>query len=210
MKFFVETANTGEIKKAKSMGMLDGVSTNRTLVAREDGKYEEILGKICQTVDGPVNVQVTSLDGKGMLEEARRVAAIHENMVVEIPMSMAGLKATRTLAQEGIRINASLIFSPLQALMAAKAGAAFVSVLVGAIDDVSQEGLLLVEQIVQIYSNYAFDTEIIVANVRNPLHVLDSAVIGADIAAIPFSALAKLAAHPLTDRGVQVLRKSNR
>ena len=203
MKFFIDTANINEIKEAHSMGMVDGVTTNPSLIAKEGGDFKEIIQEICAVVDGPISAEVISLDAEGMLKEARDLAGIHANIVVKIPMTVDGLKATRQLTQEEIKTNVTLVFSPLQALMAAKAGATFVSPFVGRLDDLSQEGLLLVEQIVEIYSNYAFDTEIIVASVRNPLHVLDSALIGAEIATIPFDVLAKLAAHPLTDKGIK-------
>jgi transaldolase len=203
MKFFIDTANINEIKEAHSMGMVDGVTTNPSLIAKEGRDFKEIIQEICAIVDGPISAEVISLDAEGMLKEARDLAGIHANIVVKIPMTVDGLKATRQLTQEEIKTNVTLVFSPLQALMAAKAGATFVSPFVGRLDDLSQEGLLLVEQIVEIYSNYAFDTEIIVASVRNPLHVLDSALIGADIATIPFDVLAKLAAHPLTDKGIK-------
>jgi len=204
MKFFIDTANINEIKEAHSMGMVDGVTTNPSLIAKEGRDFKEIIEEICAVVDGPISAEVISLDAEGMIKEARDLAGIHANIVVKIPMTVDGLKATRQLTQEEIKTNVTLVFSPLQALMAAKAGATFVSPFVGRLDDLSQEGLLLVEQIVEIYSNYAFDTEIIVASVRNPLHVLDSALIGADIATIPFDVLAKLAAHPLTDKGIKV------
>jgi len=203
MKFFIDTANIDEIKEAHSMGMVDGVTTNPSLIAKEGRDFKEIIQEICAVVDGPISAEVISLDAEGMLKEARDLAGIHANIVVKVPMTVDGLKATRQLTQEEIKTNVTLVFSPLQALMAAKAGATFVSPFVGRLDDLSQEGLLLVEQIVEIYSNYAFDTEIIVASVRNPLHVLDSALIGADIATIPFDVLAKLAAHPLTDKGIK-------
>lgn len=203
MKFFIDTANINEIKEAHSMGMVDGVTTNPSLIAKEGRDFKEIIQEICAVVDGPISAEVISLDAEGMVKEARDLAAIHENIVVKIPMTVDGLKATRQLTEEEIKTNVTLVFSPLQALMAAKAGAAFVSPFIGRLDDLSQEGILLVEQIVEIYSNYAFDTEIIVASVRNPLHVLDSALIGADIATIPFDVLAKLAAHPLTDKGIK-------
>jgi len=203
MKFFIDTANIDEIKDAHSMGMVDGVTTNPSLIAKEGRDFEEIIKEICEIVDGPISAEVISLDTEGMLKEARHLAAIHENIVVKIPMTVDGLKATRQLAEENIKTNVTLVFSPLQALMAAKAGASFVSPFVGRLDDLSQEGLVLVEQIVEIYSNYAYDTEIIVASVRNPLHVLDSAIIGADIATIPYNVLARLAAHPLTDKGIK-------
>ena len=203
MKFFIDTANIDEIKEAHSMGMVDGVTTNPSLIAKEGRDFEEIIKEICEIVDGPISAEVISLDTEGMLKEARHLAKIHNNIVVKIPMTVDGLKATRRLTEEEIKTNVTLVFSPLQALMAAKAGATYVSPFVGRLDDVSQEGLLLVEQIVEIYSNYAFDTEIIVASVRNPLHVLDSALIGADIATIPFNVLGKLAAHPLTEKGLK-------
>lgn len=203
MKFFIDTANINEIKEAHSMGMVDGVTTNPSLIAKEGRDFKEIIQEICAVVDGPISAEVISLDTEGMIKEARDLAGIHANIVVKIPMTVDGLKATRQLTQEEIKTNVTLVFSPLQALMAAKAGATFVSPFVGRLDDLSQEGLLLVEQIVEIYSNYAFDTEIIVASVRSPLHVLDSALIGADIATIPFDVLAKLAAHPLTDKGIK-------
>jgi len=203
MKFFIDTANIDEIKEAHSMGMVDGVTTNPSLIAKEGRDFEEIIGDICEIVDGPISAEVISIDAEGMIKEARQLAKIHENIVVKIPMTVDGLKATRRLAEEGIKTNVTLVFSPLQALMAAKAGATFVSPFIGRLDDLSQEGLLLVEQIVEIYSNYAFDTEIIVASIRNPLHVLESALMGADIATIPFDVLAKLAAHPMTDKGLK-------
>ncbi len=203
MKFFIDTANIDEIKEAHSMGMVDGVTTNPSLIAKEGRDFEEIIRDICAIVDGPVSAEVISIDADGMLKEARQLSKIHENIVVKVPMTVDGLKATRRLAEEGIKTNVTLVFSPLQALMTAKAGATFVSPFIGRLDDLSQEGLLLVEQIVEIYSNYAFDTEIIVASIRNPLHVLESALMGADIATIPFNVLAKLAAHPMTDKGLK-------
>jgi transaldolase len=203
MKFFIDTANIDEIKEANSMGMVDGVTTNPTLVAKEGSEFEPLIKEICEIVDGPVNAEVISTDAEGMLAEAHKLAKIADNIVVKIPMTVDGLKAVRKLAGEGIKTNVTLIFSPLQALMAAKAGAAYVSPFVGRLDDLSQDGLLLAEQIVEIYSNYAYDTEIIVASVRNPLHVLESALMGADIATIPFKVLAALAAHPMTDKGLK-------
>jgi transaldolase len=203
MKFFIDTANIDEIREAHSMGMVDGVTTNPSLIAKEGRDFEDIIKEICQIVDGPISAEVISTDTEGMIKEARDLAKIHDNIVVKIPMIVDGLKATRRLAEEGIKTNVTLAFSPLQALMAAKAGATYISPFIGRLDDLSQEGLLLVEQIVEIYSNYAFDTEIIVASIRNPLHVLESALMGADIATIPFSVLAKLAAHPMTDKGLK-------
>lgn len=203
MKFFIDTANIDEIKEALSMGMVDGVTTNPTLIAKEARPFQEIITEICKIVNGPISAEVISTDHYGMVKEARELATLHKNIVVKIPMTTDGLKATRKLSDEGIRTNVTLVFSPLQALMAAKAGAAFVSPFVGRLDDISQDGLVLVEQIAEIYSNYAFDTEIIVASVRNPLHVLEAALLGADIATIPFNVLSKLAAHPLTDKGLK-------
>ncbi|MCF8078893.1 MAG: fructose-6-phosphate aldolase [Desulfobacterales bacterium] len=203
MKFFIDTANLDEIREANSMGMVDGVTTNPSLIAKEGGNFEQIISQICEIVDGPVSAEVISTEHEKMVEEARKLAAIHENIVVKIPMLVDGLKAVRQLTEEGIKTNVTLIFSPLQALMAAKAGATYVSPFVGRLDDLSQEGMVLVEQLVEIYSNYAYETEIIVASVRNPLHVLDAAVMGADIATIPFGVLKKLAAHPMTDKGLK-------
>ena len=203
MKFFIDTADIEEIKEAHRMGMADGVTTNPSLIAKEGRDFEEIIRDICAIVDGPISAEVIAVDTEGMVKEARHLAKIHENIVIKVPMTVDGLKATRMLAEENIKTNVTLVFSPLQALMAAKAGATFVSPFVGRLDDLSQDGLLLVEQIVEIYSNYAYDTEVIVASVRNPLHVLESALMGADIATIPFGVLKKFAAHPLTDKGLK-------
>lgn len=202
MKFFIDTANIDEIREAHSMGMVDGVTTNPSLIAKEGRKFEELIGEICEIVDGPISAEVIALDADGMVSEARELAKIHKNIVIKIPMTVDGLKATRTLAGEGIKTNVTLVFSPLQALMAAKAGATYVSPFVGRLDDFSQEGMDLVDQIVQIYENYGYDTEVIVASIRNPVHVLESALMGAHVATIPFSVLSKLAAHPLTDKGI--------
>ncbi|MEA3279332.1 MAG: fructose-6-phosphate aldolase [Thermodesulfobacteriota bacterium] len=203
MKFFIDTANIDEIKEAHSMGMVDGVTTNPSLIAKEGRDFEEIIKEICEIVDGPISAEVISLDTEGMVKEARHLATINDNIVVKIPMTIDGIKATRKLSIEGIKTNVTLVFSPLQALMAAKAGATYVSPFIGRLDDLASEGMLLIEQLVDIYSNYAFDTEIIVASIRNPIHVLDAALIGADIATIPFNVLAKFAAHPMTDKGLK-------
>ena len=203
MKFFIDTANIEEIKEANAMGMVDGVTTNPSLIAKEGRDFKEIITEICEIVDGPISAEVISLDTEGMVSEARDLAKIHSNIVVKIPMTVEGLKAVRILDADEIKTNVTLIFSPLQALMAAKAGATYVSPFVGRLDDLSQEGMLLVEQIVDIYGNYGFETEVIVASIRNPLHVLDSALIGADIATIPFNVLKKLASHVLTDKGIK-------
>jgi len=207
MKFFIDTANIEEIKEANAMGMVDGVTTNPSLIAKEGGDFKEIITEICNIVDGPISAEVIGLETDGMVSEARDLARIHDNIVVKIPMTVDGLKAVRLLSNEGIKTNVTLVFSPLQALMAAKAGATFVSPFVGRLDDLSQEGMLVVEQIVEMYSNYAYDTEIIVASVRNPLHVLEAALMGADIATIPFAVLSKLASHPLTDKGIDAFLK---
>lgn len=203
MKFFIDTANVDEIREAHAMGMVDGVTTNPSLIAKEGRVFETVIREICEIVDGPISAEVISLNEDGMVNEARELAKIHKNIVIKIPMTVDGLKATRKLSQEGIKTNVTLIFSPLQALMAAKAGATYVSPFVGRLDDLSQDGMQLVEQIVEIYNNYGFETEVIVASIRHPLHVLQSAMIGADIATIPFNVLAKLAAHPLTDKGIR-------
>ena len=203
MKFFIDTANVDEIREAHEMGMVDGVTTNPSLIAKEGRVFETVIKEICEIVDGPISAEVISLEADGMVAEARELAKIHKNIVIKVPMTVEGLKATRRLSQENIKTNVTLVFSPLQALMAAKAGASYVSPFVGRLDDVSHDGMQLIEQIVDIFNNYAFDTEVIVASVRNPLHVLDSALAGADIATIPFSVLKKLAAHPLTDKGIK-------
>ncbi len=203
MKFFIDTANIEEIKDANSMGMVDGVTTNPSLVAKEGRDFEELIIEICEIVDGPVSAEVISLDTEGMVKEARHLATLHDNIVVKIPITVNGIKATCKLSEEGIKINVTLVFSPLQALMAAKAGATYVSPFIGRLDDLSNEGMVLVDQILEIYGNYAFDTEIIVASIRNPIHVLDAALIGADIATIPYNVLAKFASHPLTDKGIK-------
>lgn len=203
MKFFIDTANVDEIREANEMGMVDGVTTNPSLIAKEGRDFKEIINEICRIVDGPISAEAVSLDSEGMIAEARDLAKIHKNIVVKIPMTIEGMKAVRTLADEGIKTNVTLVFSPLQALMAAKAGASYVSPFVGRLDDLSQEGMDVVDQIVTIYDNYGYQTEVIVASIRNPLHVLETGLIGADIATIPFSVLKKLAAHPMTDKGIQ-------
>ena len=183
--------------------MMPTLVTNPSLIAKEGREFEAIIRDICEIVDGPISAEVVSLDTEGMVKEARHLSGIHPNIVVKIPMTIDGIKATRQLSEAGIKTNVTLVFSPLQALMAAKAGATYVSPFVGRMDDIAQDGLLVVEQVLDIYNNYAFDTEVIVASVRNPLHVLDAALMGADIATIPFSVLGRFAAHPLTDRGIK-------
>jgi transaldolase len=202
MKFFIDTANTEEIRKANEMGMADGVTTNPTLVSREGREFKELIKEICDIVDGPVSAEVVSLDTDGMVREARELAKIADNIVVKIPLIEKGLKAVRILDQEGIDTNVTLCFSAVQALMAAKAGAAYISPFVGRLDDIGKRGMELVEEIAMIYENYDFKTEIIVASIRNPIHVLDAALIGADIATIPFKVIQQLIKHPLTDIGL--------
>jgi len=202
MKFFIDTADVDEIRDAHAMGMVDGVTTNPTLIAKSGRDFREVVTEICDIVDGPVSAEAVSLDTAGMIAEARDLAKIHKNIVVKIPMTVDGLKAVGVLSAEGIATNVTLIFSSLQALMAAKAGATYVSPFVGRLDDLSSDGMEIVEQIVTIYDNYGFQTEIIVASVRNPIHVLESALLGADIATIPYDVIKKLASHPLTDKGI--------
>ncbi|MFC1837162.1 fructose-6-phosphate aldolase [Thermodesulfobacteriota bacterium] len=203
MKFFIDTANIDEIKKGVALGMVDGVTTNPSLIAKEDKPFEELLQEICTLVDGPVNGEVVSLDAEGMVEEGRKLAAFHANMVVKIPMTTEGLKAVKILSSENIKTNVTLIFSSMQALMAAKAGASYVSPFVGRLDDISQVGMDLVSDIMNIYSNYGYEAEIIVASIRNPIHVVEAALIGADIATIPLKVIDQLAKHPLTDIGME-------
>lgn len=202
MKFFIDTANILEIKEGLSLGMVDGVTTNPSLVAREKKDFDTVIREILEVVSGPVSLEVISLEAQGMLKEGRKLAKLGDNVVIKVPMTTEGLKATRIFAEEGIRVNQTLVFSPLQALMAAKAGAAYVSPFVGRLDDVSQRGMELVDQIITIYANYGYETEIIVASVRHPMHVLEAALMGADIATIPFKVIDQLARHPLTDKGI--------
>jgi transaldolase len=203
MKFFIDTANIEEIKKASELGMVDGVTTNPSLVAKEGREFKGLIKEICDIVEGPVNAEVVSLDAEGMAKEARDLAKLADNIVVKIPLIEEGLKAVKVLDQEGIRTNVTLCFSPVQALMAAKAGASYISPFVGRLDDISHVGMDLVEQIVTIYENYGYETEVIVASVRNPIHVLDAALMGADIATIPFKVIQQLIRHPLTDIGLE-------
>ncbi len=207
MKFFIDTANLDEIREAKELGIIDGVTTNPSLVAKEGCKnredFKKLIHEICEVVQGPVSAEVVSIDVEGMVKEARELGEIHEHVVVKIPMITDGLKATRQLAEEGIKINVTLVFSPLQALLAAKAGATYVSPFVGRLDDISHTGMELVAQILEIYQNYIFETELLVASIRNPLHVLEAALMGADVATIPFKVISQLAKHPLTDIGIK-------
>jgi transaldolase len=203
MKFFIDSANIKEIKEALSLGMCDGVTTNPSLVAKEKRPFDEVVKEILEAVPGPVSLEVVSLDAAGMVAEAKKLVALGGNVVIKVPLTTEGLKATKVLSGEGIDVNQTLVFSPVQALMAAKAGAAYVSPFVGRLDDVAQKGMDLVEQILSIFDNYGFSTEVIVASVRHPMHVLEAAMLGADIATIPFSVIAQLAKHPLTDAGIE-------
>ncbi len=203
MKFFIDTANVAEIKKGLEMGMVDGVTTNPSLIAKENRPFEEIIAEICNLVAGPVSAEVVSLDKDGMVAEARELVKIADNIVIKIPMTSEGLMAVKQLAAEGIKTNVTLVFSCAQALLAAKAGATFVSPFVGRLDDIGVQGMDLIGDIVAVYDNYGYQTEIIVASVRSPQHVTDSALLGADIATIPFKVITQLSRHPLTDKGME-------
>ncbi|MDR3553797.1 MAG: fructose-6-phosphate aldolase [Syntrophobacteraceae bacterium] len=211
MKFFIDTANLDEIRNAHNLGVLDGVTTNPSLIAREglSGRkaFKDHILKICEIVGGPVSAESVSEDTDGMLVEARELAAIDQNVVVKIPMTTEGLRAVKILSEEGIHTNVTLVFSSLQALLAAKAGATYVSPFVGRLDDISHNGMSLVGEILEIFSNYLFETEVIVASIRNPLHVLEAARLGADIATIPYKVIEQLARHPLTDQGIEQFSK---
>ncbi len=207
MKFFIDTANLSEIREAHSLGVLDGVTTNPTLIARENistrSAFEKHIKTICEIVEGPVSAECVSSSAEELIAEARTLAAIDPHVVVKIPMTTDGMKAVHRLSEEGIKTNVTLVFSPLQGLMAAKAGATYVSPFVGRLDDISHEGMQVVEELLDVFSNYLFETEIIVASIRNPLHVLAAAKLGADIATIPFKVIDQLARHPLTDAGIR-------
>lgn len=202
MKFFIDTADVKEIREANALGVLDGVTTNPSLVAKSGRKFMEVLKEITEIVDGPISAEVVALDHEGMIREAEELAAVHANIVVKIPMTPEGLKAVKTLTAKGIKTNVTLIFTPLQALLAAKAGATYVSPFVGRLDDISQDGMEIIEQIRTIFDNYGYTSEIIVASIRNPIHVLNSALIGADICTIPYGVMLQLSKHPLTDAGI--------
>lgn len=203
MKIFIDTANIKEIREAASLGIIDGVTTNPTLIAKENRPAEELLKEICAIVSGPVSLEAISLESGAMVDEARKLSQIADNIVIKIALTKEGLKAVRVLLQEGIKTNVTLCFSPTQALLVAKAGADYVSPFIGRLDDISQTGMDLIRDIKQIYSNYNFKTQIIVASIRNPLHVVDAAKIGADIATVPFNVIEQLIKHPLTDIGIQ-------
>jgi transaldolase len=203
MKFFIDTANIDEIKKGLELGMVDGVTTNPSLVSKEQRPFTDILADICNLVDGPISAEVISLEADGMVAEARELAKINENIVIKIPMIEEGLKAVKRLTDEQIKTNVTLVFSSMQALLAAKAGATYVSPFVGRLDDIAHDGMELISDIMAILRNYGFSTEVIVASVRSPMHVAQSALIGADIATIPYKVIAQMAKHPLTDIGME-------
>jgi transaldolase len=203
MKFFLDTANLNEIREVAGWGILDGVTTNPTLVSKESGKFEDLIREICAIVPGPVSAEAVSMRSDEIIPEARRLAGLAPNVVVKIPIGPEGLKATKILAAENVAVNMTLVFSASQALLAAKAGARFVSPFIGRLDDVSEDGMALVREIVTIFENYRIETEIIVASIRHPRHVVEAALLGADIATIPYSVMTKLIHHPLTDVGIE-------
>ncbi len=207
MKFFIDTANIDEIKEAAELGILDGVTTNPSLLAKVKGNREKILKQICEIVDGPVSGEVVATDAAGMIEEGLALAKINHNVCIKIPITREGLKAIKALAGKGIKVNATLIFQPTQALMAAKAGAAFVSPFIGRLDDISHNGMNLIEQILTIFDNYDLTTEVIVASLRHPMHVVEAAMLGADIVTVPYNVITKLLNHPLTEIGLAKFMK---
>jgi len=202
MKIFIDTANIDEIREANDWGIVDGVTTNPSLVAKEGGDFISLIKEIANIVDGPISAEVVSLEADAMVDEARKLSQVHKNVVIKIPLTKDGLKAVKVLAKEKIKTNVTLCFSATQALLAAKAGAAYISPFIGRLDDISQTGMELIRDIKQIYSNYDIRTEIIVASVRHPVHALEAAKIGADIATVPFAVINKLFSHPLTDIGI--------
>ena len=204
MKFFIDTANVDDIRKANDMGVICGVTTNPSLIAKEGRDFNEVIKEITSIVDGPISgeVKATTVDAEGMIKEGREIAAIHPNMIVKIPMTVEGLKAVKVLSAEGIKTNVTLIFSANQALLAARAGATYVSPFLGRLDDISSPGIELIEDIVQIFSNYDINTEIIAASIRNTVHVTECALAGADIATVPYAVIEQMTKHPLTDQGI--------
>ena len=205
MKLFIDTANVDDIRKANDMGVICGVTTNPSLIAKEGRDFNEVIKEIASIVDGPISgeVKATTVDAEGMIKEGREIAKIHKNMVVKIPMTVEGLKAVKVLSKEGIKTNVTLIFTANQALLAAEAGATYVSPFLGRLDDISTTGMDLIDEIVTIFENYGYETEIIAASIRNPIHVKDCALAGADIATIPYSVIETMTKHPLTDAGIQ-------
>jgi transaldolase len=202
MKFFIDTADVAEIKEAHALGILDGVTTNPSLIKKSGRPFAEVAREICKLVSGPVSLEVTSVDSTGMLKEAEQLAKFGDNVVIKLPLIPEGLKACKVLSSQGIKTNVTLCFQPVQALLAAKAGATYISPFVGRLDDLGQDGIEIIPQIRQIYDNYGFDTEILVASIRHPVHVLDAALAGADVSTIPFSVFKQLVHHPLTDKGL--------
>lgn len=202
MKLFVDTANLDEIRELAAIGIIDGVTTNPSLVAKEKGDYKALLKEICGIVDGPISAEVTAMEADAMVEEGKVYAKIHDNIVVKLPTIPEGLKACRRLTAEDIRVNMTLIFQPMQALLCARAGASFVSPFIGRLDDVSEEGMHLIEQIVQIFNNYNFPTEVLVASVRHPVHMVQAALLGADVCTVPHKILMQIMKHPMTDAGL--------
>jgi transaldolase len=204
MKFFIDTANLDEIREANDLGMIDGVTTNPSLVAKEgEVDFKERIAEICSIVKGDVSAEVTSLDTEGMLREGREYAKIAPNVVIKCPLTLDGLKATRKFREEGTKVNVTLCFSAAQALLAAKAGASYISPFIGRLDDIGQNGMQLIHEIVQIYQNYNFETEVLAASIRHPMHIVDCALAGADVATIPFKVITQLVKHPLTDKGLE-------
>ena len=203
MKFFIDTANIQEIRDAARLGILDGVTTNPSLVAKEGRKFEDVIREICDIVDGPISAEVTALDYDGMLAQARPLAKIHKNVTIKVPLTPDGLRACRAIRGEGTAVNVTLCFSPGQALLAAKCGATFISPFVGRLDDISTDGMELIRQIRAIYDNYGFTTQILAASIRHPMHVVDSALAGADVGTMPYKVMLQLYEHPLTDIGLK-------
>ncbi|MDO5039720.1 fructose-6-phosphate aldolase [Clostridium sp.] len=203
MKIFIDTANVEEIREASKLGILSGVTTNPSLIAKEGRDIKDVVEEICSIVDGPISAEVMSLNGDEMVKEARELSKIHKNIVIKIPMCEEGLKAVSILSKEGIKTNVTLIFSPLQALLAARAGASFVSPFIGRLDDIGNPGIEIVRQISEMFALHGIETEIIAASIRNPMHVLDSAMAGADIATIPYKIIVSMTKHPLTDAGIE-------
>lgn len=203
MKLFIDSADINEIREAAALGVLDGVTTNPSLVAKTGRKFDDVAKEILEVVDGPVSLEVVSTDYDGIMKEAAELVKLGDNVVIKIPIIREGLKATKALADQGVKVNNTLCFSPMQALLSAKAGAAYISPFVGRLDDISHDGMELISQIIDIYSNYVFDTEILVASVRHPLHLLQAAQMGADVATVPFKVIDQLLKHPLTDSGLE-------
>ena len=203
MKIFLDTANIEHIKEANDLGVIDGVTTNPTLIAKEGREFREVVQEICEIVDGPISAEAISMDAEGMVKEAEELSTIHDNINIKIPMCAEGLKATKICHSKDIRVNMTLIFHPNQALLAAKAGASFISPFVGRLDDITQVGMDIIPQIITIIDTYGFESEVIVASVRNPLHVLDAAMVGAHISTVPYNVLMQMVKHPLTDIGIE-------